>query len=154
SFDSTVHQSGGNADISFEGDYDFIIISGRTTAAGGSNGWWLDRTSTTGGYGVGFNASSSDNNTIEYMDLQGPGEINYSSDGRGIDCTPPSGSVTGNIFSHLKIWDWESGIYAVGCSNPIFEYIDMFDIMPQNWSTFHPNGIITWGSANGIVRYS
>jgi hypothetical protein len=61
------------------------------------------------------------------MDLQGPGEITYSSDGRAIDCTP-SGAVTGNRFSHLKIWDWESGIYAVGCHSAVFEYVEMFDI--------------------------
>jgi hypothetical protein len=153
-FDSTVRQSGSSAQINFNGDYDYITISGRTTASGGSNGWWLDRSTTTGGPGIGFNSGSSDYNIIEYIDMQGPGEINYASDGRAVDCTPSSGSVTGNTFSHLKIWNWESGIYAVSCSSPVFEYIDMFDIAPLNWSTYHPNGIITWGSPNGIVRYS
>jgi hypothetical protein len=152
-FDTTVHQSGASATISFEGDYDSVVISGRTTAAGGANGWWLDRSATTGGAGIEFNVGGSDNNRIEYLDLQGPGEINYTSDGRAIDCTP-SGTVTGNTFSHLKIWDWESGIYVVGCANPTFEFIDMYDIAPLNWQLFHPNGIIIWGSPNGIVRYS
>jgi len=153
-YDATVHQTGGNAEIDFDGGNNYIIISGRTTAGGGGNGWWLDRTGTTGGWGVGFNASGSNYNTIEYLDLQGPGNINYSSDGRAIDCTPPSGSVTGNTFSHLKIWNWESGIYVVSCSAPTIEYVDMYDIAPLNWSVYHPNGVITWGSPNGIVRYS
>jgi hypothetical protein len=36
---------------------------------------------------------------------------------------------------------------------PVFEYIVMEDIGPLNWSQYHPNGIITWGTPNGVVRY-
>jgi hypothetical protein len=87
------------------------------------------------------------------MDLQGPGAINYTGDGRGIDDTPFS-SASNHTFSHMKIWDWESGVYIAGANYPIFEYIDMYNIMAQNWSTYHPNGIYIIGSDYGIVRYS
>lgn len=150
---STVHQTGGNAAITFDGSYSGITISGRTTAAGGTHGWWLDRAGTSGGYGIGLNAGGANNNVFEYMDLSGPGSITYASDGRAIDCTPPS-AVSGNRFSNLNIWNWESGAYAVNCNSAVFEYIDMFDINAVNWSTYHPNGIIIWSSASGTVRYS
>jgi hypothetical protein len=149
-YDSTVHQTGG---ITF-GSYNYIMISGRTTASGGSNGWWLDFTNRTSGSGIEWpNGSNGSYITIEYMDLQGPGAINYTGDGRGIDDTPFS-SASNHTFSHMKIWDWESGAYVAGINNPIFEYIDMYNIMAANWSTYHPNGIYIQGSNNGIVRYS
>jgi hypothetical protein len=89
------------------------------------------------------------------MDIQGPGYITYTNDGRAVDLTA-FGAATqdGNVFSHLKIWDWESGIYAVSCGSPTFEYIEMYDIAPVNSGTYHPNGIITWNCPNGILRYS
>ena len=150
SYDSTVRQTGG---VNF-GGYNYITISGRTTASGGSNGWWLDYTSRTSGPGIEWpNGSNGSYITIEYMDLQGPGAINYTGDGRGIDDTPFS-SASNHTFSHMKIWDWESGAYIAGMNSPIFEYIDMYNIMAANWATYHPNGIYIIGSNNGIVRYS
>lgn len=168
SFASTVNQ--GNAgSMDFNTNYSGILISGRTTAAGGvcgsstgsqpaapdtsGCGWRLSRTATTEGCGICVNASAN-GNMIEYLDLQGPGEITYSADGRGIDLTPASGTASNFIFSHIVIHDWESAIYAVSCSAPTFEYIDMSNIAPTNTATLHPNGIITWGCPNAIVRYS
>jgi hypothetical protein len=90
------------------------------------------------------------------MDLQG-GAINYAAAG-GRDISPYSAAGTiseGHTFSHMKIWDWESGIYNAYSSGSIFEYIEMFDIHPANWQTWHPNGIyISSPANNGIVRYS
>jgi hypothetical protein len=151
SYDSTVHQV--RAGIIF-GNSSYITISGRTTASGGNHGWWIDFQGATSGPGIEWpNGATGSYITIEYMDLQGPGSITYSADGRGIDDTPFS-SATNHTFSHMKIWGWESGVYVVGASAPLFEYIEMFDIMAANWSTFHPNGIYTSGVTNGIVRYS
>jgi hypothetical protein len=152
-FDSVVHQTSG-AGIGFNGDWDYITVSGRTTAAGGTHGWWIDLRGRTAGSGIEFaNGAGADYNVMEYMDLQGPGPINYTGDGRGIDATPFS-SATGNIFSHMKIFDWESAIYHAGIHGSIFEYLDVYDIMAANWSSYHPNGIYTSGSSNVIVRYS
>ena len=147
---STIHHQAG---ISF-GSYNYITISGRTTASGGEHGWWIDFQGKTSGPGIEWpNGSTGSYITIEYMDLQGPGNITYSSDGRGIDDTPFS-SATNHTFSHMRIWGWESGVYVVGMNAPLFEHIEMFDIMAVNWSTFHPNGIYTSGVANGVVRHS
>lgn len=152
SFDATVHQY--HAGMSFNGNYNYITISGRTTASGGSNGWWIDFQGLTSGPGIEWpNGSNSSYITIEYMDLQGPGNVTYTSDGRGIDDTPFS-SATHHTFSHMRIWGWESAVYVVGMNYPLFEYIEMFDIMAVNWSSYHPNGIYTSGSKNGTVRYS
>jgi hypothetical protein len=167
-FDSLVNQ-GNSGSLNFGSNASGILISGRTTAAGavcGSSptslpaapnvsgcGWRLSRTATTSGCGICVNASSS-GNWIEYLDIQGPGEISYSSDGRAIDLTPASGTASTYTFSHLVIRDWESAIYAVSCSSPTFEYLDVSNIAPTNTATLHPNGIITWGCPNGIVRHS
>lgn len=152
-FDASVHQTNG-AGIGFTGDYDYITISGRTTAAGGGNGWWIDLRGRTAGAGIEFtNGAAADYNVMEYMDLQGPGAVTYSGDGRGIDATPFS-TATGNVFSHMRIFDWESAIYHGGMSGTTFEYLDVFDIQAANWSSYHPNGIYSVGSANVTVRYS
>jgi hypothetical protein len=90
---------------------------------------------------------------MEYMDLQGPGAITYSGDGRGINATPFTGA-TGNVFSHMSIFEWESAIYHAGINGSTFEYLDVYDIMAANWSSYHPNGIYVNGSSNVVVRYS
>jgi hypothetical protein len=153
SFASTVHQISG-AGIVFNGDWDYITISGRTTAGGGDRGWWIDMTGRTSGAGIEFvNGAGADYNTMEYMDVQGPGAINYTGDGRGIDATPFS-TATGNTFSRMRIFDWESAIYNAGINASVFEYLDVYDIHAQNWSSYHPNGLYTSGAKGGIVRYS
>ena len=119
SFDSTVHQT--KSGISFNGNYNYVTISGRTTASGGSNGWWIDFTGATRGPGIEWpNGSNASYNTIEYMDVQGPGNVTYTADGRGIDATPFS-SANANKFSHLKIWGWESAVYNAGIDGSIFD---------------------------------
>ena len=111
-------------------------------------------TGRTSGTGIEFaNGAGADFNTMEYMDVQGPGAITYTSDGRGIDATPFP-SATGNTFSHMAIFDWESAIYAAGIKASVFEYLDVYDIHAANWSTFHPNGLYTSGAPDSIVRYS
>ncbi len=153
SFDSSVHQTNG-AGIVLNGDWDYITISGRTTSAGGGNGWWIDARGLTSAAGIEFvNGAASDYNVFEYMDLQGPGFVVYTGDGRGIDATPFS-TATGNVFSHMKIWGWEAGVYHVGINGSTFEYLDMFDIDASNRATYHPNGIYAASSSNVIVRYS
>jgi len=153
SFDSSVHQTTG-AGIVINGDTDYITISGRTTSAGGSNGWWIDARGLTSASGIEFvNGAGADYNVFEYMDLQGPGFVVYTGDGRGIDATPFS-TATGNVFSHMKIWEWEAGVYHVGINGSTFEYLDMFDIDASNRATYHPNGIYAASSSNVIVRYS
>jgi hypothetical protein len=83
------------ASITFNGNYDYITISGRTTANGGANGWQIN-----------FKGRQADLEsklpmglmrifiTVEYMDIEGPGSVTYSSDGRGLDLTPFSGPTT------------------------------------------------------------
>jgi hypothetical protein len=152
SFDATVQQTGGSGIVM--GNYNYITISGRTTAAGGSHGWHINFSGLAGGNGIEWpNGSTGSFIAIEYMDLQGPGSVTYVSDGRGVDDTPFS-SATDHTFSHMKIWNWESGVYVVGVTNPTFEYIEMFDIMATNWSQYHPNGIYTSDCSGGVVRYS
>lgn len=152
-FDSTVTQN--DAGIGFWGDYNYITVSGRTTAAGGSLGWLIDFTGTTTGNGVAFgNDTYPDYNTIEYMQITGPGSIDYTDQGRGLDITPIGGLATGNTFSHIKIHGWETGIYLTDSASTTFEYLEMYDINANNAGTWHPNGLITIRSDDVIVRYS
>lgn len=160
-FNSLVTQT--SAQIAYENNKQYVVVSGRTTASGGTwsvnpsrgtqCGWLIDMSGLTQGNGIAFNAAD-DNMTVEYVELQGAGEINVTGDHRGIDMTPPSGTASNNTFSHLWIHDWESGAYCVGAASPIFEYLVMEDIAPLNTASFHPNGIIIWGCTGGIVRYS
>jgi hypothetical protein len=151
SFDSTIHQT--RSGITFN-SFNFVTVSGRTTAAGGSNGWWIDFQGATSGTGIEWpNDSTGSSILAEYIDIQGPGHITYSNDGRGVDATPFS-SAANNTFSHVAIFGWESGVYNVGIDGTVFEYLDMYDIGAVNSAQFHPNGIYTSG-ANGLtVRYS
>jgi hypothetical protein len=150
SYDTTVHQT--RAGIALSGDQDYITVSGRTTASGGSHGWWIDFKGATSGPGIEF-GGGADYNAMEYIDIEGPGYVTYTSDGRGIDATP-SATATGNTFSHLKVWDWESSIYLVNMADTLFEYIEMYNIGAVNSASFHPNGLITWGAPGMTVRYS
>jgi hypothetical protein len=153
SYDSTVRQV--QAGIGFDSNSSYVIISGRTTASGGNHGWLIDYTGLTGGAGIYYGHQRTNTySTIEYMDLQGPGNITYSSDGRAIDNTPYQGDSSGATFSHLKIWGWESGAYQVYSGNAIYDHIEMFDIGAANWADYHPNGIYTSGANDVTVRYS
>ena len=152
SYDATVHQTA--AGIGFNGSYNYITISGRTTAAGGANGWWIDLSGLTGGTGIEWGqGATASYDTIEYMDIQGPGYITYTSDGRGMDLTPFS-SATGNTFSHLKIWNWESAVYNVGINNTTLEYLDISDIDAINLATYHSNAIYLDVAVGGTIRYN
>ncbi len=150
SFDSTVHQQ--RATISLDGDVDWVVISGRTGA--NTNGWWVDFSGATSGTGIELvNGASADHNTFEYLDLQGPGYVTYTGDGRGIDATPFS-TATGNIFRHLTVWNWESAIYLVGADQTVFEYLDVSGVAAVNSATFHPNGLYTSGADGLTIRSS
>jgi hypothetical protein len=158
-FDATVTQT--RADIRIGGGVTakHITVSGRTTADGGNHGWHINYKNATSGVGINFiDNSVTDSLTFEYLDVEGPGYITYSGNGRGIDMTPfPNPYVVQchNItFSHIKIWDWESLIYAGFADGPIFEYLEMTNAGAVNWSTYHPNGIYIVGVDNGTVRYS
>jgi hypothetical protein len=163
SYDSTINHTGTGSSsaiqVSSGATANYITVSGRTTASGGSNGWYVNFTGTGGNAASGFafenGAKSIISNTFEYMDIQGPGNVTYPNGGRGIDLTPYTTSCTGNTFSHMKIWDWESGAYACYCDGTTWEYITMYNIMAVNWSQYHPDGIYHCGGENNItIRYS
>jgi hypothetical protein len=156
SFNDTVTQI--RAPIYFYGDYDYITISGRTTASGGDYGWHINYKGATEAVGIMFeNGYNYDYNTFEYMNLEGPGYVDYTgAGGRAIDISVSYSSPQsyGNTFSHMKIWDWESAIYNTEVDGTVFEYLDVYDITPKNWSDYHPNGIYILASDHGVVRYS
>ena len=157
-FNATVRQV--NAGISILTSVDYNTVSGRTTASGGSHGWFIDFTASTSGTGIYIEGTSTDAdyNTFEYFDIQGPGDIIYDADGRGVDWTPFS-SADHNTVSHAKIWDWESAIYNVGINYSTFEYIEMYNLHAVNWNCgvynpcFHPNGIFIHSATGGTIRY-
>jgi hypothetical protein len=163
SYDATINHTGTGSSTAIKvlagTSANYVNVSGRTTASGGNNGWYLNFTATGGNAPSGFDfengATSIVGNTFEYMDVQGPGNVTYPGGGRGVDLTPYQATCSGNTFSHMKIWDWESGAYGCYCDGTTWEYITMYNIMAQNWSQYHPNGIYHCGSENNItIRYS
>jgi hypothetical protein len=153
SYASTVHQV--NAGIRVNGDYDYVTVSGRTTSGGGSYGWYIDYTGATSGTGISFgNGADVDYCTFEYMDIQGPGNITYSSDGRGLDITPGYSVLSGhNTYSHMKIWDWESGVYCGWSEYETFEYLEIYNLRAVNWVNYHPNGFYLHDANHITIRY-
>jgi len=165
-FDSTVIQTANDAIfLNTGGNVNYITVSGRTTASGGTNGWYINLTA--GGVqlaGIKIDHGSGrtvTHNTFEYIDIQGPGNVFYDGGGNGIDQTPYQSTCNNNTFSHIKIWNMESAIYSCYCDDVTFEYLDISDIMCTNWdcakypgNCYHPNGIYTCGSNRYTIRYS
>lgn len=151
-FNSTVVMQ--RAGIFFNGNRDYITISGRTSENGGNRGWHLNFKGATRGPGMEItNSSDADFITVEYMDLEGPGAVTYTSNGRAIDFTSFS-DASDVVVSNVRIFDWESAIYLAGIKRVTIEQIDMYDISPANWQDYHPNGIYNNGTTDVIVRHS
>lgn len=132
------------------GSSDWIVVSGRTTAAGGGNGWEIDLTARTSGTGVLSKNGAASNNTIEYFYIHGPTAGNHSADMRAFDYV---GGGNGHTISHGQITYMESAIYLVGMSNTLIEYVDFSRI--QTSSSLHPNTIIQWDPSSGtVIRYN
>jgi len=157
-FNATVTQASSGIVFS-DAENDYITISGRTTSSGGDYGWHIDFTGNTQGEGIYIDQSASyDYNTFEYIDIQGPGYVHYTGGGgKGIYINSYGASPegTGNMFSHIKVHGWESGIYNTSIQATTYEYIEMYDIAEDCTNDcFHANGIYISGSNNSIVRYS
>jgi len=151
SFASTITQSTASIVIN---SYNYITISGRTTAAGGTQGWLIDFTGATSGTGIEWpNGANGSYNIIEYVDIQGPGYITYSSDGRGIDATPFS-SATNNTFSYCKIHDWESTVYLGGFDYCTFDHCELYNARAVNSAVFHPNLMYMIDADHLTFRYN
>lgn len=151
-FDSTItHDS---ASINILGDYNYLTFSGATTASGGAIGWHITFVGDTEGTGVFWgNGVTSTNVTLEWLDIEGPGNVTYSSDGRGIDATPLTGSSSALTVAHCEIHGWESTVYLAGISSVTFEYCEIYDVRAVNSETFHPNAFWILNSNDLIVRY-
>lgn len=150
-FDSTItHDS---KHISF-GSFNYITVSGATTSSGGAQGWLIDWTGDTAGEGVEWpNGSTGSNINVEWLNIQGPGNITYSSDGRGIDATPFA-AASNVTFSHCKIHDWESTCYIGSITSFTFEYCEFYGVRAVNSATFHPNMVYMDGADTFTFRYN
>jgi hypothetical protein len=152
-FDALVLQDNASIIFTTGRTLNYITISGRTTANGGDYGWKVWIHGGRSGNGVVFdNGSYTSQITLEYMELAGPNIQNYDNDSRGVDDTPGGGSASYHTFSHMKIWGWESGIYAAYGNYHVSEYIDMYNISSDG--TMHPNLYYIISSDNGIIRFS
>jgi hypothetical protein len=153
SYDSTITQT--LSGITFP-SYNYITVTGRTTASGGSIGWLINWPSVSSGTGIDWpNGSTGSYINVEYIEIRGPNTTNISypfrGDGRGIDDTPFT-SATNHTFSHMKIWGWESLIYFAGMSNWVVEYSELFYCTSDGVQ--HPNIIYILGADHGVIRYS
>jgi hypothetical protein len=155
-YDSDINHTAGFAWIN-SGSY--VIVSGAKTQSGGnvpcddgSCGWKV----TLSGVGAG-NAfawyGSAGHNTIRWIEIEGPGKVNITTDNRGFDMTPSAGTTVGNVIGHVWGHDFSEFATVVASDSPIFEYCVVEDLGSLNTATYHPNGIITWGAPDGIMRY-
>jgi hypothetical protein len=152
SFDSTVIQV--QSGIRFSGTVDYMTISGRTTASGGGYGWKIYyQNVTTATAGIDFYTGSNTRYlTVEYTEIAGPSNANWTVNAYGVNDAPYKGSNSNHTFSHMSIHGWNTGIFVNYAGNHTFEYIDMYNIYGN--STVHPNLFYIINSNNGIIRYS
>jgi hypothetical protein len=150
-FDSTItHDS---AEIALN-SFNWLVISGATTASGGAIGWHITWAGDFEGAGVSYvGASTASNIIIEWIEMEGPGNVTYTGDGRGIDATPFS-SATNFTVRHCKIHGWESAMYFSGITGVIVEHCEAYDIRAVNSATFHPNLAFILASNGIIFRYN
>lgn len=133
---------------------DWLIFSGATTSAGGTHGWHIDWSGTFEGAGLSYvGASTASNIVVEWIDMEGPGFVTYTGDGRGVDATPFS-AATNLTIRHCKIHGWESAMYFSGITGVIVEYCECYDIRAVNSATFHPNLAFILASNGIIFRYN
>jgi hypothetical protein len=150
-FDATVtHDS---AEIALN-SFNWLTFSGATTVSGGAIGWHITWAGDFQGAGLSYvGASTASNIVAEWIDMEGPGNVTYTGDGRGIDATPFS-AATNLTIRHCKIHGWESAMYFAGITGVIVEYCEAYDIRAVNSATFHPN-LAFIQSSNGIIfRYN
>jgi hypothetical protein len=151
SFDSTINHY--HASI-IANSYNYITISGATTSSGGTQGWLIDFTGLTSGTGIEWpNGATGSYWSINYIDIQGPGYITYSSDGRGIDATPFS-SASHNDFNYCKIHDWESTVYLGGFNYATFDHCEFYNVRAVNSAVYHPNMIYMIDADYFTFRYN
>lgn len=150
-FDTTINHT--SASIVFL-NYNYLTISGATTAAGGTQGWHITFSGQTGGAAIQWpNDSTGSYNVVEWIDVEGPGFINYTLDGRGIDATCFS-EASNNTFSHCKIHDWESTVYVGGMNYVTFEYCEFYNVRAINSAEFHPNMVYLSDADYFTFRYN
>jgi hypothetical protein len=150
SFDSTVHQVARGIEFL---DRNWVIISGATTQSGGTQGWHIDFTGQTSGTGISWeNGADGSDNIVRWIDVEGPGNVTYSSDGRGVDATSFS-TAARNTIGHCKIHGWESTAYLAQ-DDFTFEYCEFYDVNAVNSATFHPNMVYVTSSSNLTFRYN
>jgi hypothetical protein len=149
SYDATINHTASPAINLNSAQY--VTVSGRTTSSGGDYGWYINLTARTEGNAVeATHLGSASHDTIEYVEIRGPGSINHTGDMRGFNFV---GGGNGHIISHCKIWKMESAMYLVGMDDTIIEYSDFSEI--QTDSSLHSNTIIQWDPSSGtIIRYN
>lgn len=161
-YDSTIVQNGVIAFNS--GTNNYITISGRTTASGGDYGWKIVSPTAPGGidgagsvYGVMvWNGAICNNNTLEYLEVQGPKRAFWQSamwGSRGISITSWNGLSSNWTLSHLKIHGYCTAIFEVAADGYLNEYMDIYDI-GSNGGDDHPNLMYIKDTDYGIIKYS
>lgn len=135
-FDSTITQT--NAGIGL-GDNDFFLVSGATTASGGAIGWDINCPAFTGEQ-YASTYFNTNNSSLEWIEFEGPGNVNYTGDSRAISLSA-AGNASDLLFSHIKIHKFTTAIFINLVNNMTFDYLDMSDCSAANSASWHPNGI-------------
>jgi hypothetical protein len=148
-YDATVAQTG--AGLSASSSSSYFIISGRTSASGGSSGWTVTNTSI-GARPISFTGGVN-NLLVEYIDVFGgvnTATSSSSGDSRGFNVA--QGSY--HTFSHCNFRGFCAGGYVNSTQYFTFEYGSIYDITPSDVGpNCHPNSIYTVGASNAVVRY-
>jgi hypothetical protein len=146
-FDATItHDS---AEIALN-SFNWLTFSGATTASGGAIGWHITWAGDFEGAGLSYvGASTASNIVVEWVEMEGPGNVTYTGDGRGVDATPFS-AATNLTIRRCEIHGWESAMYFAGITGVIVEHCEAYDIRAVNSATFHPN-LAFIQSSNGII---
>jgi hypothetical protein len=150
-FDGQVIQTVANGSSGiyiYNGLGSFVTVDGRINA-----GWKINDSDNSSGVAIG--GSGANNVTLRYIQVWGPGVINQTSDVRGFDLTPNSGSMNNLVMQYCEVANGgDSCMYLTLANNALIEYSSFHDAGAINAATFHPNTIYCGQITNSTFRYN
>ena len=150
-FDGQVVQSvakGGSGISINNGLGSFVTIDGRIIS-----GWKINYSDNSSG--VSIDGSAASNVTFRYLQAWGPGVINQTSDVRGFDLTPGSGSMNNLTMQYCEVGNGgDSCMYLTLANNALIEHCSFHDAGAINAATFHPNTIYCGTITNSTFRFN
>jgi len=134
------------ASISWDNTANYFSVDGQV-----DNGIYIAHTT---GNAISFNVPST-YVTLRYIETAGPGtatNYHHTTDDRGIDITPSSGSSAFMKLQHVNVHGACTLLWFMATNNMTLEDSSIYDSHDDSGSVCHPNLIATASSSNVTIR--